>query len=135
MSSQPIGLQSYYLGQLARLTYDYSGQVKSRLLDRWRYTRTTLVALGMGLTGAILTIPYVVMFFEGGFDFTTEPITQVHLGVLGLLLMIAGFETFTFTLLLHALSMPRSGPSPIMSRRLGVSRARATVMRFGRIER
>ncbi len=102
-----IGLQSYYLGQLARLTYDYSGQVKSRLLDRWRYTRTTLVALGMGLTGAILTIPYVVMFFEGGFDFTTEPITQVHLGVLGLLLMIAGFETFTFTLLLHALSMPR----------------------------
>jgi len=102
-----IGLESYYLGQLARVIYDYSGAVSTTLVERWRYTRTTLAAFGAAALGAASMVPYGIMFIDGGFDFSTEPTLQLHLAVIGLLLLIIAFETFTFTLVLHALMLPR----------------------------
>jgi hypothetical protein len=55
-----------------------------------------LFAVGLVLAGLLLA--YYVQH-----DFVLEPNSRVnHLGVAGLLLMIVGFMTFTFTLLLHA---------------------------------
>lgn len=102
-----VGLESYFLGQLARVIYDYSGDLTAQLLRRWRYTRTTLISFAMAIVGVLLMVPYAVMFVEGGFDFNTSPTLQLHLAVVGILFGVAGFATFTFTLMLHAMTLPR----------------------------
>ena len=111
-----IGLESYYLGLLARRDLRLFGHSGVQAVSRWRYTRSTLSALGAGLAGALLMVPYAIMFVDGGFDFSTAPTLQLHLAVVGLLLLIVGFETFTFTLVLHAL-VPRSGPPLVAAAR------------------
>ena len=44
-------------------------------------------------------------FISNDFALPAASADVVHLGVLGLLLMIVGFSTFCFTLLLHATSV------------------------------
>ena len=96
-----LGLQCIYMGILAQTFFDYSGAITKRWFERFPYTRTVflsagLFAVGMGFTGALLA--YYVRH-----QFLLAPDAAVnHLGVTGLFLMIAGFMTFTFTLLLHA---------------------------------
>jgi glycosyltransferase involved in cell wall biosynthesis len=96
-----VGLQCLYLGILAQVFFDYTGEVTRKWFARFEYTRMVLLSaavflLGLGLTGSLLWY-YVHHNFRLVMD------TEVnHLGVAGLLLMIAGFMTFTFTLLLHS---------------------------------
>jgi len=96
-----LGLQCIYMGILAQTFFDYSGAITKRWFERFPYTRTVflsagLFAVGMGFTGALLA--YYVRH-----QFLLAPDAAVnHLGVTGLFLMIAGFMTFTFTLLLHS---------------------------------
>jgi hypothetical protein len=96
-----LGLQSSYMGILAQVFFDYSGTITKRWLVRFPYTRTVgvsavLFALGLAL-GAVLVTTYV----RNGLQLQLgTPVNYV--GVTGVLFMIAGFTTFTFTLLLHA---------------------------------
>jgi hypothetical protein len=96
-----LGLQCAYLGALAQVFFDYSGERTKRLFSRFRYTRTVALsaagfAIGLGLTSAL-----VVQWIRHGFILTMEDKVS-YLGVTGLLFMIASFTTFTFTLLLHS---------------------------------
>jgi hypothetical protein len=99
-----LGLQCIYLGILAQVFFDYSGEVTQRWLSRFPYTRTVAVAAavffaGLGLTAWLLGY-YVQQHFV--LDPSAMP---AHIATTGLLLMIVGFTTFTFTLLLHATSV------------------------------
>ncbi len=99
-----LGLQCVYMGILAQVFYDYSGDVTRRWFSWFPYTRTAAIAaglftVGLGFTGALLGY-YVRHHFLLAPDLAVN-----HLGVTGLLLMIAGFTTFTFVLLLHATSV------------------------------
>jgi hypothetical protein len=96
-----LGLQCVYMGALAQVFSDYSGQRTARWLTRFSYTRTVFAAAGLFAVGLVLAGLLLAYYVQH--DFVLEPNSRVnHLGVAGLLLMIVGFMTFTFTLLLHA---------------------------------
>src|SRR5580658_1375052 len=101
LTSVTVGLQCIYMGIIAQTFFDYSGDITKRWFARFPYTRTVAVSaaiftLGVGLTGSLLAY-YIRHQFLLPPDATID-----HVGVTGLLLMIAGFMTFTFTLLLHS---------------------------------
>jgi hypothetical protein len=96
-----LGLQCVYMGILAQVFFDYSGDITKKWFARFPYTRTVGIAaalfvVGLGLGGAL-----IANYVQNDFLLATvSPLN--HLGVMGLLLMIAGFTTFTFTLLLYS---------------------------------
>jgi glycosyltransferase involved in cell wall biosynthesis len=101
LTSVTVGLQCIYMGILAQIFFDYTGEITRTWFSRFPYTRTVIISaalftLGVGLTGMLLAY-YVRHHF-----LLTPDATVNHFGVMGLLLMIAGFMTFTFTLLLHS---------------------------------
>lgn len=96
-----LGLQCIYMGVLAQIFFDYSGAITARWIRRFPYTRTVAIAaaaftLGLGLAAALL-----VYYVRHHFQLTLDA-SAAYLGVTGVTLMIAAFNTFTFTLLLHA---------------------------------
>jgi glycosyltransferase involved in cell wall biosynthesis len=96
-----LGLQCVYLGILAQVFFDYSGEVTARWFARFPYTRTVLLAFGAFALGFVLECWLAVYYVAHSYRLTFEgPVS--YMGVTGLFLMIAGFVTFTFTLLLHS---------------------------------
>jgi glycosyltransferase involved in cell wall biosynthesis len=95
-----LGLQCIYMGILAQVFFDYTGATTKRWLSRFAYTRTVFAAAGIFLAGIGLACAVGVYY---GQHLVLNPEAAItHLGVLGLMLMIVGFTTFAFTLLLHA---------------------------------
>jgi glycosyltransferase involved in cell wall biosynthesis len=97
-----LGLHGFYVGALARVFFDYSGETSRRWLKMFSYTRSILVsALAVGVGGA-LAMPLVFWYVRSGLKLTDDVFPTTHLAVTGLLLVISGFMNFTFTLALHA---------------------------------
>jgi glycosyltransferase involved in cell wall biosynthesis len=100
-----IGLQSIYFGGLAHMFLDYGG----RLRERWRriftYTKMMVISGLLFTVGLLLDVVLLVTFIRRDFALPDPSTTIPHLGVLGLMLMMVGFSTFCFTLLLHATSV------------------------------
>lgn len=96
-----LGLQCIYMGILTQIFFDYTGEVTKRWFARFEYTRTVLIAAALFVAGLSLTA--LLLAFYVRHQFVLIEGTQLnYLGVTGLLLMIVGFMTFTFTLLLHS---------------------------------
>jgi glycosyltransferase involved in cell wall biosynthesis len=97
-----VGMQSIYFGCLAHVFLDYSGRRARQWRDLFEYTRTTLVSAGLFATGLALDAAFVVHWLAHGMRIAhvTSPVN--YAAILGLLLMIMGFSTFCFTLLIHA---------------------------------
>ena len=96
-----LGLQSVYMGILSQVFYDYSGEVTKRWFVRFPYTRTVALAAVTFAAGLGLACALVAFYVKHQYRLDPHDVMP-HVGVLGLLLMIVGFMTFTFTLLLHA---------------------------------
>jgi glycosyltransferase involved in cell wall biosynthesis len=96
-----LGLQCIYLGILAQVFFDYSGDLTKLWFARFPYTRTVLLSLAAFLTGLALNAWLVAYYVHHALRLTLEAPVN-NLAVTGLFLMMAGFVTFTFTLLLHA---------------------------------
>src|SRR5262245_44397972 len=97
-----LGLHGFYVGALARVFFDYSGETSRRWLKMFSYTRSILVsALAVGVGGA-LAMPLVFWYVRSGLKLTDDVFPTTHRAVAGLLLVISGFMNFTFTLALHA---------------------------------
>jgi glycosyl transferase family 2 len=99
-----LGLQCIYMGILTQIFFDYSGEATKRWFARFQYTRTVLIAAGLFAVGLALTALLLVDYVSHQFVLI-EGTKVNYLGVTGLLLMITGFMTFTFTLLLHSTSV------------------------------
>jgi glycosyltransferase involved in cell wall biosynthesis len=97
-----LGLQCVYLGILAQIFFDYSGETTKRWFARFPYTRTVLTAGGIFLAGLALTGWLLVYYVTHGLRLDYAAAHVNYLGVTGLFLTIVGFVTFTFTLLLHS---------------------------------
>ena len=97
-----VGLQSVYVGGLAQILVDFTGRSRQRWRRMFPYTRTVLLSFGAFLAGVSLSLPLAVRYVDFGLTLPTGITTRNHLAVAGLLLMIIGFMTFTFTLVLHA---------------------------------
>lgn len=102
-----FGIESLYLGLLARTFYDFTGKTKKRLLSRFRYNRGVGWGLAGVLAGMVCAIPLAVQYFANGFSFPGSIEPWNYLAVTGATLALVGFSTFTFTLVLHAATLPR----------------------------
>jgi glycosyltransferase involved in cell wall biosynthesis len=96
-----LGLQCVYMGILAQVFFDYSGAITKKWFARFPYTKTVAIAAALFLVGLALGSAMIAFYVRHDFALTMETPVN-YLGVTGLLFMIAGFTTFTFTLLLHA---------------------------------
>ncbi|MBO0731851.1 MAG: glycosyltransferase family 2 protein [Acidimicrobiaceae bacterium] len=109
-----VGLQSFYVGCLAQMLHDYTGAARRRWLRVFRYTRTVLLSAAVGGVGFAMAFILVIEYVQAGLALSAAS-RVAYLGVLGLDLLIGGFLTFTFVLLLHALALRSEtiyGPYP-----------------------
>jgi hypothetical protein len=96
-----LGIQCVYMGILAQTFFDYSGDKTKRWFSLFPYSRTVGVSAAMFTCGVGLTGALGVYYVSHGLHLQPLP-TVSYLAVAGLFLMIAGFTTFTFVLLLHS---------------------------------
>jgi glycosyltransferase involved in cell wall biosynthesis len=96
-----VGLQSFCLGCIAQVLFDYTGRAKRRWTRLFPYTRTVATAWGLIALGVVLAVPLVVRYLSNDFELGAPSDVESHLAVLGLTVAISGFQLFTFTLLLH----------------------------------
>jgi glycosyltransferase involved in cell wall biosynthesis len=96
-----LGLQCVYMGILSQVFFDYSGEVAAKWFRRFSYTRAMAVSAGLFVAGLGMTGALIASYVSHGLALV-ERASVNHLGVTGLFFMIAGFVTFTFTLILHA---------------------------------
>lgn len=96
-----VGLQCVYMGVLTQVFFDYTGAATARWFGRFPYTRTVLLSLGLLVLGAVLSGTLAFTYLQNEFRLIDGDRVN-NLGVAGLLLLIGGFMTFTFTLLLHS---------------------------------
>jgi glycosyltransferase involved in cell wall biosynthesis len=96
-----LGLESVYLGILVQIFFDYTGERTRRWFARFPYTRTVFLSAAAFAMGLVLNASLGVYYLEHHFRLANE-LTLSHLAVTGLFLMIAGFVTFGFVLLLHS---------------------------------
>jgi hypothetical protein len=96
-----LGLQCVYLGILSQVFYDYTGERTRRWFARFPYTRSVGLAVLLFLAGVALASTLIFTYVRQRFQLADGEAVN-YLGVAGLFLLIAGFNTFTFTLLLHS---------------------------------
>jgi len=96
-----VGLQSVYMGILTQVFFDYSGATTERWFRRFPYTRSVVLSAGLAALGAVLSLALAITYLHDDFRLQEGALVN-NLGVAGLLLLIVGFLTFTFTLLLHS---------------------------------
>jgi glycosyltransferase involved in cell wall biosynthesis len=96
-----LGLQCVYLGVIAQVFFDYTGERTRVWFSRFPYTRTVAIAAALFLAGLVLATTLIVTYVRHHFRLEDGEMLN-HLGVTGLFLLIAGFSTFTFTLILHS---------------------------------
>jgi hypothetical protein len=97
-----VGLQSFYAACLAQVLCDYSGAARRRWARAFPYTRTILGSAGLFATGLVAVAPLVLRYVSHGFALPSAELWYDHLAVTGMLLMMVGFSTFIFVLLLQA---------------------------------
>jgi hypothetical protein len=97
-----VGLQCFYLGCIVQVMYRYSAVRAERWLRLFSYDRAMLASGLAGLAGCGLGLPLVRQYVAGGLRLPSISTPQMHLAVLGLLLLVAAFHTFSCTLVLHA---------------------------------
>ena len=102
-----LGLQNFYLGCLAQVINDPTGRARMRWLRVFPYTRTVAIAGGMVLVGFGLVAPLIVQYIQSSFSLPGIG-TAGYLAITGIMLMILGFTTFTFTLMLHSIALLRT---------------------------
>ena len=96
-----LGLQCVYMGILSQVFFDYSGRRTEGWFRRFPYNRSVALSAGLFGVGLVLASLLAFTYARNGFHLL-EHFSVNHLGVAGLLLMVAGFMTFTFTLMLHS---------------------------------
>src|SRR5260370_594906 len=98
-----LGLQSTFLGILAKALYDYSGAQSRRWARIFSYNRAVVLsAAGFGL-GLLLPLPLVRDYVHLGFTLPSVAAPPYHMAITGLWLMMSSFIVFTMTLFLQAL--------------------------------
>ena len=96
-----LGMQSFFLGCLARVLYDRTGRERRRWVQTFAYTRTVLATMAVFALGCLLIAPLAVEYLGNDLALTSLG-WRNHAAITGVTLMVAGFMTFAFTLTLHA---------------------------------
>ena len=105
-----VGLQSFFLGCIVQVMYNYSPKVTRRWVQFFSYTRAMVVSGLLALVGLALGIPLVKEYIQGGLLLPDVNGPANHMAAVGLLFVIAGFMTFSSTLVLHAAALRSRRP-------------------------
>lgn len=100
-----VGVQSFYLGCIARMLYDHSGRVRRRWTRTFAYTRTVLASAALAVGGAALVVPLVREYLGNGLRLPDTGVASHHMAITGILALILAFSTFSQTLLVHATAL------------------------------
>ncbi len=95
-----VGYSLLQLALLARVFYDFDPSQTERLLTRLTYNRGMLASALLVIAGAAPNAVLLARWLSN--DFRLSAIQ--YSSVLGLLLVVLGFQTFGFTLLLHMIA-------------------------------
>jgi glycosyltransferase involved in cell wall biosynthesis len=101
MSLTLLGLQCVYMGVLAKVLFDYTGETSAKWFRRFSYTRAVVLSGLVFAAGLTCELMLTHLYLTLGLRLPEEHPAS-HLAFTGLMLMIAGFMSFTFTLILHA---------------------------------
>lgn len=102
-----LGLQSFFMGVLAKSLLDYSGAQSSLWSRIFSYNRSVVLSGAGFCLGALLPVPLVLEYIHQGFRLPVNNAPVYHVAIAGLWLMMSSFLAFTNTLLLHALVKTR----------------------------
>jgi Glycosyl transferase family 2 len=94
-----VGYSAVQSALLARVFFDFDRHFTDRLLARLTYNRGMLVTSLLILAGLVPNIELLIRWLSADLHLSAIQYSSVF----GLLLMILGFQTFGFTLLLHIL--------------------------------
>jgi hypothetical protein len=94
-----LGYSAIQLGVLARVHYDFDPDFTDRMLRSVTINRGAALAGLLVLAGLVLDLILLVDWIGDGFRLTVLS----YFGVFGLLLIVLGFQTFTFTILVQML--------------------------------
>ena len=95
-----LGYSALQLGVLARVHYNFDERFTERVMSAVTIGRGALVAAALMLAGVALDGILLADWISNGFRLTGLS----YPGVLGLLLIVLGFQTFTFAILLQMLA-------------------------------
>jgi glycosyltransferase involved in cell wall biosynthesis len=98
-----VGLQSFFFGCLAQVLHDYTGRARRRWLKVFPYSRTVLLCAVAFAGGVVLGALLVAQWVSHGLALQAD--RTLYSAVIGLMLIMMSFMTFTFTLLLHAAAL------------------------------
>ena len=98
-----VGLQNFFFGCLAQVLHDYTGWARRRWLRVFPYSRTVLLCAVAFAGGVALGCLLLAQWVSNGLALRADRI--LYTSVIGLMLIIMSFMTFSFTLLLHAAAL------------------------------
>jgi len=99
-----FGLQSLYVGCLARAVNDPSGAAARKYLRLLSYNRSMAASALLLVAGAGCVVPLAKEYVRLGLVLPLELAASNYCAVTGLLLLMCAFLNFVFTLVLHAIA-------------------------------
>ena len=100
-----VGTVGLLSAGIARVLFDYTGHQRALWLRMLSYNRSVLFAIFLFLSGIILLVPLVMLYFSNDLRLPPEKTPEMRFGVTGLCLVLLGPILFVFTLLVHAASL------------------------------
>jgi hypothetical protein len=94
-----VGYSAVQLALLSRVFFDFDRRLTDRLLRTLTYNRGVLLSALLTVAGIVPNLMLLIRWLSADFHLPAIEYSSVF----GLLLMILGFQTFGFTLLLHML--------------------------------
>ena len=99
-----VGLQSFYLGCIVQVIYNYYPRASTRWVRLFEFNRAMLASGGMAVLGIAFLAPLAIEYVRHGLRLPFLNMLD-HAAVTGLFLLIAAFMTFSTTLVLNAATM------------------------------
>ncbi len=97
-----FGLQCIFIGILSRIFFDYGGERVRKYALRFQYNRVTGLSMVAFLAGLFMEAVFLFDYIQNGFALSLVPNRHVlHGALFGIFLMLMGFMTFAFMLILN----------------------------------
>lgn len=106
-----LGQSMLFSAGLAKILFDYSGQVGPRFQRIFSHNRTILFCLLAGAGAAAAITPLVRSFLANGYLLPGGIGVETHWAIFGVWLAIAAFQTFIFALMIRALGAMLPDPN------------------------
>jgi glycosyltransferase involved in cell wall biosynthesis len=103
MTATTVGYTLVWLAALARVHHDLDPAYTDKILRRFSFDRGAMLAFALGAAGVALNGVLVATWVSQGFALKEI----YHPVIFGLLLIVLGFQTFAFTLLLQIVAPKR----------------------------